>query len=335
MSILLSHTTALEALRSPLARRRLNRGERCAAEVPDAPPTLEELDALFERLPSLARPIHVSVSERSRRADSSQVHTHTTRLQLPSDSAIRLAEGIYCSSPEHVVVEMSRMLTHLELVFLLGELLGTYAIVPEPEEGTAQGENVVDYGEEAQVFESAPQKPKKFLENKLLLGEFIAVCALCATILLTNLFWQDSAINTFFRGLVAEETPAAAPDERSYAELTPGSVVADADIECSVSEAGVLTFTGECSVYAPYGGTVESVAETDGVYTVEIEHTTSFSSVISGLSAVYWAAGDSVFSTIPVGYSDGASEVSVRMYDGGSLISSYSVNEENDIVWNV
>ena len=63
-----------------------------------------------------------------------------------------------------------------------------------PEEGMAQGENVVDYGEEAQVFESAPHKPKKFLENKLLLAEFIAVCALCATILLTNLFWQESAI---------------------------------------------------------------------------------------------------------------------------------------------
>lgn len=138
MSILLSHTTALEALRSPLARRRLNRGERCAAEAPDEPPAPEELDALFERLPSLTRPIHVSVSERSRRADSSQVHTHTTKLQLPPDSAIRLAEGIYCSSPEHVVVEMSRMLTHLELVFLLGELLGTYAIAPGTEEGMAK-----------------------------------------------------------------------------------------------------------------------------------------------------------------------------------------------------
>ena len=88
-------------------------------------------------------------------------------------------------------------------------------------------------------------------------------------------------------------------------------------------------------MYAPYGGTVQSVAETDGVYTVEIEHTASFTSVITGLSSVYWAAGDTVYSTIPVGYSDGAGEVSVRMYDGGSLISAYSVNEENDIVWNV
>ena len=203
----------------------------------------------------------------------------------------------------------------------------------QPQEG-AQEENVVDYGAPPEEPpQPAPQK--RFLENKLLLGEFIAVCALCATILLTNLFWQDSAINTFFRGLVAEETPAAAPDERSYAELTPGSVVADADIECSVSEAGVLTFTGECSVYPPCDGVVESVAESGGAYTVEIRHTTSFSTVVAGLTYAYPAAGEAVYSTIPVGFTDGASAVTVSLYDGDSLIRAYSLDEDNDIVWNV
>ena len=206
--------------------------------------------------------------------------------------------------------------------------------VAEPEEGTAQGENVVDYGEEAQVFESAPQKPKKFLENKLLLAEFVAVCALCATILLTNLFWQDSAINTFFRGLITPQETVQ-EDNRVYSELTLGSVVSDAEIECTVSDTGVLTFTGACSVYAPYEGTVKNVAEADGLYTVEIEHTTSFSTVIAGLTHAYFAAGDEVFSTIPVGYTDGASAVSVTMYDAGTPISAYSVSETGDIVWNV
>lgn len=204
------------------------------------------------------------------------------------------------------------------------------------EERVASGENLVDYGEAAYEYEEEKvQKPhKKFLENKLLLAEFVAVCALCATILLTNLFWQDSAINTFFRGLISQEE-AAPEDDRVYSELTLGSVVSDADIDCTVSDTGVLTFTGECSVYPPYGGTVKNVAENDGLYTVEIEHTTSFSSVIAGLTHAYFAAGDAVFSTIPVGYSDGASAVSVSMYDEGALIQSYSVNENNDIVWNV
>lgn len=201
----------------------------------------------------------------------------------------------------------------------------------------AQEENVVDYGAPPDLPpEPAQEKPQpRFLENKLLLGEFIAVCALCATILLTNLFWQDSAINTFFRGLIAEETPAAAPDERSYAELTPGSVVSDADIECSVSEAGVLTFTGECSVYPPCDGVVESVAESGGAYTVEIRHTTSFSTVVAGLTYAYPAAGEAVYSTIPVGFTDGVSAVTVSLYDGDSLIRAYSLDEDNDIVWNV
>ena len=200
------------------------------------------------------------------------------------------------------------------------------------EDRTAVGENVIDYGD-AYAAEEKPRK--KFLEGKVLVAEFIAVLALCATILLTNLFWQDSAINTFFRGLITEETPAAAPDDRTYSELTLGAVVSDADIECTVSDTGVLTFTGACSVYAPYGGTIKNVAESDGVYTVEIEHTTSFSSVISGLTHAYFAAGEEVYSTIPVGYTDGSGEGSVAMYDAGSLIHSYTVNENNDMVWNV
>ena len=204
------------------------------------------------------------------------------------------------------------------------------------EERVAQGENVVDYGDAAMGYEEdRPVKPhKKFLENKLLIAEFIAVCVLCATILLTNLLWSDSAINTFFRGLVTQEE-AVPEDDRVYSELTLGSVVSDAEIECTVSETGVLTFTAECSVYAPCNGTVKNVTETDGLYTVEIEHTTSFSTVIAGLTHAYFEAGADVFSTIPLGYTDGASAVSVSMYDGGTLIRSYSVNENNDIIWNV
>ena len=81
----------------------------------------------------------------------------------------------------------------------------------EEEPRVAQEENVVDYGAPPPPEEPQEVPPhRRFLENKLLLGEFIAVCALCATILLTNLFWQDSAINTFFRGLIEEDTPAAA-----------------------------------------------------------------------------------------------------------------------------
>ena len=204
----------------------------------------------------------------------------------------------------------------------------------EASEFPAREENVVDYGEDADRYDPVLRPRKKFLENKLLLAEFIAVCALCATILLTNLFWQGSAINTFFRDIVSPQETVQ-EDDRVYSELTLGSVVSDSEIECTVSETGVLTFTAACSVYAPYAGTVRNVAENDGLYTVEIEHTSSFTSVIAGLTHAYVAAGDAVFSTIPLGYSDGAATVSVTMYDAGSPISAYSVSESGDIVWNV
>ena len=203
-----------------------------------------------------------------------------------------------------------------------------------PEEGVASGENVTDYGDE--VIASLNKPRKRFLENKLLVAEFVAVLALCATILLTNLFWQGSAINTFFAGLSEPAESAAAVDDRTYTELTLGAVVSDPDIACEVTDAGILTFTAAAGVYAPFGGRVQSVVQAeDGTYTVEIEHTTSFSSVLSGLTNAYCAAGDTVYATLPVGYSDGAAAVSVAMYDSGSLIRSFTVGENNDIVWNV
>lgn len=232
------------------------------------------------------------------------------------------------------------------------EELKARAVEAANERAAASGENVTDYespapaaeeagGEQGAAFaageEAAGSAPrlKKFLDSKLLLGEFVAVCALCAGILLTNLFWPQSAINTFFRGLMTEETPAALPDERSFSEVEAGSIVSDENISVSVSDAGVLSFTAEASVYAPCGGTVQSVAESGGVYMMEIEHTSSFSSVISGLTYAYLPAGSEVYATIPVGYSDGSHEVTVSMYDGGTLIRAYTLGEENDIVWNV
>lgn len=203
-----------------------------------------------------------------------------------------------------------------------------------PPEAPAAEANVVDYGEGA-VPEEKPRK--KFLDSKLLVAEFAAVLGLVALILLTNIFWQDSAINTFFAGLVnPQEEAVQTIDERTYSELTLGSVVSDESVDCAVSDTGILSFTAECSVYAPYTGTVTNVSQgEDGLYTIEVGHTASFSSVSSGLTYAYFAAGDAVYPTIPIGYSDGSAQVSVALYDAGTLIQSYSVDENNDIVWDL
>ena len=118
--------------------------------------------------------------------------------------------------------------------------------------------------------------------------------------------------------------------------MTAGAVVTDENVTCTVSETGVLSFTANCSVYSPCNGKVLDVIKSeDGLYTVKIGHTDSFTTEISNLSTVYAKKGETVFSNIPVGYTKGESAVSVSMFDRGALIKSYTVNEDNDIVWNV
>lgn len=135
MSILLSHTTALEVLRSPSLRNQLARQERCVATAPAVRPTTDELSALAEQLPNLSFPLHSLVSPAVNRRPGEHSKLHSSELILPADSAIELAPGLLCASPEHLVVQMAPLLTHLELIFLLGELLGIYAIAPDLEDG--------------------------------------------------------------------------------------------------------------------------------------------------------------------------------------------------------
>ena len=57
---------------------------------------------------------------------------------LPEGSAVDLGEGLLCTSPEHLPVQMASRLTDLELTCLLSELLGLYAIDPCQDEGMFQ-----------------------------------------------------------------------------------------------------------------------------------------------------------------------------------------------------
>ena len=184
--------------------------------------------------------------------------------------------------------------------------------------------------------EVKPRTGKEKRARRIIIGEFVAVCALCAAIFLTNIFMPESAINTFVRGLFGGKGSAAAEtDTRAYSdfELTP--VVNDyTDVEFAVSENGELTFTAPCTVYAPCNGTVASISgnETAG-YTVEIKHSDSFHSVIAGLDSVCVDEGAAVYGNIAVGRTDGEGEVRVGFYSDGEILNCYSVNG-NKLAWN-
>ncbi len=173
-----------------------------------------------------------------------------------------------------------------------------------------------------------PKANRKKWTKWLLIGEFAAVCALCATIFLTNIFMTDSGINTFVRGLF--QGNASAVDTRTYSDFKLSPVVNDyTDAEIAVSETGVLSFTAKCSVYAPCTGTVASVnGNKETGYTVELKHSDSFSTIMSGLDTVYMAQGDTARSNIPLGYSDGEGEIRVMFYSDGTLLNCCTVGDD-------
>jgi hypothetical protein len=182
-----------------------------------------------------------------------------------------------------------------------------------------------------------PEKPakKKFFGadkgSKIILTELIAVCVLAVAIFLTNIFMPTSAINTFIGTLT---NPKGKEVEPTYKEITLSPVISEtSDAEVLVSESGVLSFTAKGSVYPVCAGKVASVTKTDGTYTVEIAHTSTFSSVITGLTEVYSAVGTAVKANIPFAYSDGEGEVRVSMYDDGNLLNCFSMSGEVP-VWN-
>lgn len=186
---------------------------------------------------------------------------------------------------------------------------------------------------------SDPPKPQKkgrlaaIAKDKgrlIILSELAAVCVFALAIFLTNLFMPTSLLNTFIGSL----TGSAKPSEPAYSEITLTRVVSEtSDAQITVSENGVLSFTAAGAVYPICDGTISSVTEANGLYTVQIAHTSTFSSVITGLSDVYSATGTKVQSNIPFGYSDGQTQVRISMYDGNTMLNCFTLANEVP-VWN-
>lgn len=178
-------------------------------------------------------------------------------------------------------------------------------------------------------YESRRNKTSK----RIIIAEFVAVCVLCAAIFLTNIFLENSAINTFVRGLFRGDVQTQT-DSRVYTDFTLSPVVgSNTNAELTVSSTGVLSFVERCSVYPPCEGKLVAVngnAQTG--YTIEIKHSDSFSSIMSGLDAVYLTEGDLVRANLPLGYSDGEGEIRVMFYSDGTLLNCLSV-DNNTLAW--
>lgn len=175
---------------------------------------------------------------------------------------------------------------------------------------------------------AAVAAPFKF---NIIMFEFVIICALCAVIFLTSIFVPNSGINTFLRTAFGGSSTEQIK-EKEYDEYMPSAPVLN--YSALSLENGVMTFDGSASIYSPLDGVVSTVIEgEDGRYILEIAHTGSFKTVISGASFAYFSEGDSVYKSIPVAFvKDG--EVNFYMYNDGSLLSNYSLSDGN-IIWQV
>ena len=161
--------------------------------------------------------------------------------------------------------------------------------------------------------------------------EFGCAGALCLGIFLTNIFMPHSAINTFFRSMT---TPSPQEDSRVFSDFTLTPIVGEySSAVVSVSPEGVISFTAEGCVYPAVDGVVTDVIATDGKYTVKLEHSPVFTSILEGVDYVYYQVGDSVKHNVPVAFSNGETPVQMTLYAEGEPLDCLQVDDSNTLAW--
>jgi hypothetical protein len=188
-------------------------------------------------------------------------------------------------------------------------------------------EDVNDYQEVGDLSEEQYDEPKrKKFKIDVIYAQGVAIFALVVTILLTNIFWENSGINRLFKSVFSTQVEQV--DARTYLSFSAKSP--SNDLVAKVEE-GVMTFSGKGALYPVCDGKVSTIIEEDGKYTLTINHSDKFQTVISGVDFVYTQPNSDVFAYIPVAFVSGG-EASVCMYDDGKLLTNYIV-EDGSIIW--
>ena len=194
--------------------------------------------------------------------------------------------------------------------------------VNEPERET----NFDDDYQTIEIPEKTNKKKEKKFKFDLVYAEGVAVFLLVVTILLTNIFWENSGINRIFKN--AFGTAATVADMRVNTSFNAKAPSGELDVKV---EEGVMEYSGKGSLYPVCDGKVVSVVEEDGKYTVTLKHSDVFKSVISGVDFVYADKGDDVFKYVPVCFVNGGT-AKVYMYNSDVLVTNYII-EGGSIIW--
>ena len=183
-----------------------------------------------------------------------------------------------------------------------------------------------------------PKKKKKIKENPprevqtveikntgfdIVSVQVVAIFVLIVAIILTNVFWENSGINTLLRSVFNKESEISSAVYTSFSASAPSRTD---DVTCSN---GVITVASG-SVYSPCNGVIESITQNAGKYTVTVRHSDSFTTVIEGLESVYQGVNETVYNSVPLGYSSESSQVT--MYSNGAVVTGFVITE-GLIVW--
>lgn len=194
--------------------------------------------------------------------------------------------------------------------------------VNEPEVANAEFN---EFGTDIPVRSNGEKKKK--LRFDVVYAEGVAVFLLAVTILLTNIFWENSGMNRLFKSAFGDGQTVQA-DTRTNVNFNAQSPSGEMEVTL---DKGVMVFSGKGSLYPVCDGKVASVVEEDGKYTITLKHSDVFKTVISGVDFVYADQGDDVFKYVPVCYVNGG-DAKVSMYNKDVLVTNYAV-EGGSIVW--
>lgn len=134
MAILLTYTSALEAMRLEEFPDLLDAWDERTAHVPERLPSKGELLGMIEANPLLQKlslPLHLLVSSDSNSHSYDLVQRHVSGFAYPRRAFARIGEDVYVASPELLPFQMARVGEPLELALLMCELCGTYSVCPD------------------------------------------------------------------------------------------------------------------------------------------------------------------------------------------------------------
>lgn len=189
--------------------------------------------------------------------------------------------------------------------------------LPEDIEKSSEAEDASNF-----VLVEKKEKKRGF---DIVAAQVAAVFMLVVAIILTNVFWENSGINTLIKTVFSSETQTL--DERTH-DVFSAALPSSGEIAL---EEGIMTIGSDGAIYSPVEGVVAEVIDSDGKYTVTISHSDKFKTVISGLDHAYVSAGEKALKGIPVGYGV-KDECKVAMFEDDKIITAYAL-EGGSIVW--